>query len=299
MCRIFLALCLTFATAFPIKAARAAVPATPPHSRHFENPYLSLQILPGWTIAPPNQHVGDCCTLTITNGRYVLSINPLFSHASGISGGRFSEILRDQPSVQAVMGDVDLPAGGFECSLTPAADIPVNREITLRNLYTDPAKAKANQYGCHFPVKPSPVWFASFSSGEGPETDYKITLTYDSADINALPHKGSPELAHVLDQVVSMLRTLVLKPPVVITKIVPTSAPPGATVTVNGTGFALTPPPSQSGFSGAPKQRQTRHSSRSQWKIAHLCRPRLDYDHCVSARGNRRERILCCRSARP
>lgn len=239
MCRIFLALCLTFATAFPIKAARAAGPATPPHSRHFENPYLSLQILPGWTIAPPNQHVGDCCTLTITNGRYVLSINPLFSHASGISGGRFSEILRDQPSVQAVMGDVDLPAGGFECSLTPAADIPVNREITLRNLYTDPAKAKANQYGCHFPVKPSPVWFASFSSGEGPETDYKITLTYDSADINALPHKGSPELAHVLDQVVSMLRTLVLKPPVVITKIAPTSGPPGATVTVNGKGFAI------------------------------------------------------------
>ena len=116
MCRIFLALCLTFATAFPIKAARAAGPATPPHSRHFENPYLSLQILPGWTIAPPNQHVGDCCTLTITNGRYVLSINPLFSHASGISGGRFSEILSDQPSVQAVMGDVDLPAGGFEWS---------------------------------------------------------------------------------------------------------------------------------------------------------------------------------------
>ena len=104
----------------------------------------------------------------------------------------------------------------------PAADIPVNGEITLRNLYTDPAKAKANQYGCHFPVKPSPVWFASFSSGEGPETDYKITLTYDSADINALPHKGSPACARPRSGCY-MLRTLVLKPPVVITKIAPTS----------------------------------------------------------------------------
>ena len=239
ICRIFLVLCVAFATALPIKAAHAAGPATPPHSRHFENPYLSLQILPGWTIAPPNQHVGDCCTLTITNGRYVLSINPLFSHASGISGGRFSEILRDQSSVQAVMGDVDEPAMGSECSLMPMPETRVSRAITLQNLYTDPTKAVGNQYGCHFPVKPSPVWFASFFSGEGPETEYKITLTYDSTDINALPRKGSPELAHVLDQVVRMLRTLLLKPPVVITKIVPTSAAPGATVTVNGTGFAL------------------------------------------------------------
>jgi hypothetical protein len=239
MCRIFLALCLGFATALHVQAACAAGPVTPPHSRHFENPYLSLQILPVWTIAPPNQHAGDCCTLTITNGRYVLAINPLFEHASGISGGRFSEILRDQPSVQAVMGDVDLPAGGFECSVSSTPDIRVNSEITLGNLYTDPTKAKGNQYGCRFPVKPSPVWFASFSTGEGPETDYSITLTYDSADINALPRKGSPELAHVLDQVVRMLRTLVLKPPIVITKIAPTSGPPGATVTVDGKGFAL------------------------------------------------------------
>jgi hypothetical protein len=116
MCRIFLALCLAFTSALPIKSARAAGPATPPHSRHFENPYLSLQILPGWTIAPLHQHAGDCCILTITNGRYVLSINPVFTHASGISGGCFSEILRDQPSVQAVMGDVDLPAGALSAA---------------------------------------------------------------------------------------------------------------------------------------------------------------------------------------
>jgi hypothetical protein len=200
---------------------------------------MSLQILPGWSVAPPNQHASESCILTMTKGRFVLAINPLFGHASPVPGGRFSEIIAGQPSAQAVMGDVALPAGGFECSLTPMPKTRVNRAITLGNLYTDPAKAKGNQYGCHFPTKPSPVWFASFSSGEGPESDYNITLTYDSTDVNALPRKDSPELAQVLDRVVRMLRTLVLKSPVVITRIVPTSAPAGATVTVYGHDFAL------------------------------------------------------------
>jgi hypothetical protein len=115
----------------------------------------------------------------------------------------------------------------------------VNRAITLQHLYTDPAKEKGHQYGCHFPAKPSPVWYGSFFGGEGPKIDYKVTLTYDSTDIDGLPRKDSPELVQILHQVVRMLRTFRLKPPVVITKIVPTSAPPGATVEVYGTGLAL------------------------------------------------------------
>ena len=239
MCRIFLVLCIALATVLPMKAAQSAKPAASPHSRHFETPYLSLQILPSWTVAAPRPHVGNCCTLTVTHGRYILAVDPLFDHAGPVAGGRFSEIIGGQPSVQAVMGEVDAPAGGYECSLTPMPETRVNRSITLYNLYTDPAKANVNRYGCHFPEKPLPVWFASFFGGEGPESDYNITLTYDSTDINALPRKDSSELAHVLDQVVRMLQTLVLKPPVVITKVVPTSAPSGATVTVYGHGFAL------------------------------------------------------------
>lgn len=239
MCRIFLFLCFVSATALPLKATQATVPAALPHSRHFENPCMSLRVLRGWTMAPPNPLNGESCHLSVTKGHYVLAIDPIFGHASPVPGGRFNEIVGGQPSVDAVMGDVDLPAGGFECSLTPMPKIWVNRAITLANLYTDPAKAKGNKYGCHFPTEPSPVWFASFVSGEGPQSDYKITLTYDSADINALPRKDSPELAQVLDQVVGMLRTLVFKPPLEITRIVPSSAPAGATVTVYGHGFTL------------------------------------------------------------
>lgn len=232
MFRILAVLYVVAVTALSAQPGHPASPAQAPHSRHFENTYLSLQILPGWTIAPPNPHAQNCCILKLARGRYVLAINPLFGHASGVNGGRMSEIIAGQPNVDAVLGD-DVEDYGVLCA--QSWDIPVTKDITLRNLYIGPGRKSAD---C--PVfAAEPVWFASFFGGEGPESDYNITLTYESTDINALPRKDSPELAQVLDQVVRMLRTLDLKPPVVITKIVPTSAPAGATVTVYGHGFAL------------------------------------------------------------
>ena len=239
MYRILAALSVAVAVILMATCARAALPSTPPSSVQYQSTYLSLQILPGWTVTPPDSATPDCCTLNLTHGRYILAIDPLFAHAGPVTGGRFSEVMNGQPSVQAVMRDVDLPAGGFECSLFPLPTSRVNSAITLRHLYTDPAKAKANQYGCHFPAVGSPVWFGSYFGGQGPETDYAITLIYNSTNINELPRKNSPELALILNQVIRMLRTLHLKPPVVITKVVPASAPPGAIVTIYGTGFTL------------------------------------------------------------
>lgn len=254
MGRIVSIICLAAAAVLPATPAHTAPLSTADHARHFENPYLTLKIFPGWSITPPDPRAADCCVLTITHGHYVLAIDPLFDHAGPIAGGRFSEILNDQPSIQAVRGDVDIPAGGFECSLT--TETRVNRAITLAHLYTDPAKEKDNQYGCHFPTEHVPVWFASFFGGEGPQSDYKITLTYDSADINALPRKDSPELNQVLDEAVRMLRTLHLKPPIVIRKIIPSSAAPGATVTVYGTGFAIPGPRVSAIFTELPNSAQ-------------------------------------------
>lgn len=57
--------------------------------------------------------------------------------------------------------------------------------------------------------------------------------------MNALPKKGSPELQRVLSEVDAMLRTLVMKPPILITSIEPRSAAPGMEVTLRGGGFAL------------------------------------------------------------
>src|SRR5437660_2514368 len=71
-------------------------PQTPnPNSLHasgptvFENKYLKITLSPGWalTVDNPTQH-----SVNITKGEYILQVNPLFGHASGVGGGRFSEV---------------------------------------------------------------------------------------------------------------------------------------------------------------------------------------------------------------
>jgi hypothetical protein len=111
----------------------------------------------------------------------------------------------------------------------------VTKAMTLSNLYTDSSKF---ENGCTFPSSGQPVW-GSYLSGEASESEYSITLTYDTTDVNRLPKKGSPELRHVFSEVVAMLKTLDLKPPLLISKANPPSAPPGATVTIYGSGFSV------------------------------------------------------------
>lgn len=57
--------------------------------------------------------------------------------------------------------------------------------------------------------------------------------------MDQLPQKNSPELQRVFDEVAAMLRTLVLKPPISVSRIAPESGPPGTKVTVYGAGFKL------------------------------------------------------------
>ncbi len=202
--------------------------ASPRMGRIFSNQFLSLTILPGWTARSIDQ------TLELIHGKYTLSINPMFVHASGVTGGRFSEIVAEMPSVTAVMRNVDQPAGGWECSQTDR--MLVTSSISLLNLYTDKSKTGS---GCTFPSDPQPAWFGSLFSGSAPESDYTITLTYDTADVNTLPKRNSAELKSIFSDVVAMLKRLELEPPILITKVDPEAAPPGATVTVHGKGFRI------------------------------------------------------------
>ena len=199
--------------------------------REFENQFLAIQIVPGWTVAPSIDQ-----TLILARGKYLLSINPIFLHASGVIGGRFGEIVSGKKSIDAVMRNVDQPAGGFECAESASKAIAVPKVISLANLYTDSSKA-GNR--CTFPSGRQPVWFGSYFSGQGSESDYAITLSYDTNDVNALPRKGAPELTLVFRQVAQMLKTLQLKAPIIISKVDPDSALPGATVTIYGSGFNL------------------------------------------------------------
>jgi IPT/TIG domain len=206
-------------------------PAEAKAKPEFENQYLKIGLSPGWTMAASGDQV-----LNLIRGKYILSIDPMFTHASGIIGGRFSEFASGKQSIEAVMGNVDQPAGGFECAAMPADAIVVNESLSLANLYTDSSKVGN---GCVFPSSGRPVWFGSVFSGPGSESDYAITLTYSSSEVNALPSKDSLELRRVFGEVREMLETLQLKPPIIISKIDPESSSPGARVTIYGSGFNL------------------------------------------------------------
>jgi hypothetical protein len=215
-----------------LAAIIAAAQPSGSSARTFENSYVKMTILPGWTVtsSPPE--------VKVTQGKYVLIINPIYQHASGVEGGRFGEATSAMPSVNAVRADVEGP-WGTTCALDgPGEDLVINANLSLSNLYTNETKSNVND-GCKFPSDGQSVWFGSLYVGAGSESEYTITLAYDTSDVNELPTKGAPELTQVLNDAKTMLKTLQLKPPLVISGIEPTSALAGAKITVFGSGFNL------------------------------------------------------------
>ena len=198
-------------------------------SHSFENQYVKMTIPPGWTVtsSPPE--------VKVTHGKYVLVINPIYDHASGVEGGRFEEVTAGMSSVEAVRAEVLQPSW----ILCAKSDVAVITEtLSLGNLYTDDTKANVEN-GCKFPADGKTAWFGSYFAGEGSESEYTITLAYDTTDVNELPKKGAPQLTQVLNDAKTMLKTLELKPPIVVSSIEPKSARPGETITVFGSGFNL------------------------------------------------------------
>ncbi len=201
-------------------------------SRTFENQYVKMTILPGWKVAssPPE--------VRVTQGKYVLTINSIYEHASGVEGGRFEEATSGMPSITAVLANVEGP-GGTNCAQSlPDQQMVINAKMSLGNLYTNDTKANVED-GCKFPSDGRSAWFGSLYVGEGSESEYTITLAYDTTDVNQLPKKGTPELTKMLSDTKAMLKTLELKPPIVVTSIEPKSARPGETIKIIGSGFNL------------------------------------------------------------
>src|SRR5690348_14931241 len=98
--RLLIALCLA-ATPVLLAQQRSSLSppeATQPRPGQFENQFLAIQILPGWKVTTSTGQ-----TLTLVKGKYLLSINPIFLHASGVIGGRFGEIVSGKKSFDTVM----------------------------------------------------------------------------------------------------------------------------------------------------------------------------------------------------
>ncbi len=212
-----------------LAAMKVSFAQSPPAmGSHFENEYVRVTIVPGWTVdasSPP--------LVKVAHGNYVLTINPILTHSRAF--GSLEDIASGLPSVEAVMREVD---GPWMTSCAQPGKMIVTSRIQMRPLYTYETKPNVD-YGCKFPSDGKPAWFGSYSMGAGPESEYIIALAYDTNDVNALPKRDSPELRQVLRDVDRMMKTCELKAPIVISRIEPQTAAPGAMVTLYGSGFAL------------------------------------------------------------
>jgi hypothetical protein len=113
--------------------------------KKFENHYLTITILPGWTVEPSVDQ-----NLNIVHGKYHLSVNPIFTHATSVA--RFEQVAVG-PSVEAVTSKLDDPSDSYKCALWPPKKMIVNKAMSLSILYTTASKSDV---GCTFFIPPRP-----------------------------------------------------------------------------------------------------------------------------------------------
>ena len=201
---------------------------------------MKVMIPAGWTAKQASKTVyyGSCagyktdCTtvrktepnpaaVNITKGNYILYINTQASQASGVEGGRFSEIAMGAPSAEAVVTDWPNECGTSEIHPTLVANHP------RVDLYVGPQDERS---WCKVPAGGKTAWFFSYITADNdkgsdgrpyfnyyehisPEggMGYVITMAYDSKDINSLPVKGSASLDVALSEMTDIISTLELK----------------------------------------------------------------------------------------
>src|SRR5215471_10810330 len=160
----------------------------------YENQYMKLVLQPGWTATRPRRIPA---AVNITKGNYILYINTQASQASGVEGGRFSEIGMGAPSVDAVVTTQPSPPCGT------AESTPVFHPHTRVDLYVSKADAKSQDW-CNAPSSGATVWYFSYITDAaggffnfyvpGQNRALVVTMAYRSKIVDSLPIKGSPEL---------------------------------------------------------------------------------------------------------
>ncbi|GEM_PF-3333167 len=189
---------------------------TAPHSgamlltqtKVYENEYMKLSIPEGWTATQSNKNSG---AVNITKGNYILYINTQASQASGVTGGRFSEIAMGAPSADAVIKSYPGPECGKQEKYNAFESY---QRIDLYVSTTDAV------YNCNVP-KSGTVWYFSYltTSKGGYFNYYKddeapglvVTMAYNAKDLNRLPQKGSAELTAALAEMTDIVKTLEVK----------------------------------------------------------------------------------------
>jgi hypothetical protein len=177
----------------------------------YENPYMKVVLLPGWTAKSARR---TPAAVNIAKGNYILYINTQASQASGVEGGRFSEIAMGAPSADAVVTVQPSPPCG-KAESKPAFD-----PHTRVDLYVSKPDSKSEEW-CNAPASGATVWYFSYITDAaggyfnfyvpGQNRALVVTMAYRSKDVDRLPLKGSTELESMLSEMTSIAKSLKIK----------------------------------------------------------------------------------------
>jgi hypothetical protein len=177
----------------------------------YENSHMKVVLLPGWTAKSARR---TPAAVNITKGNYILYINTQASQASGVEGGRFSEIAMGAPSADAVVTVQPSPPCG------KAESRPVFDPHTRVDLYVSKPDSKSEEW-CNAPSSGATVWYFSYITDAaggyfnfyvpGQNRALVVTMAYRSKDVDRLPLKGSAELESMLSEMTSIARSLKIK----------------------------------------------------------------------------------------
>jgi hypothetical protein len=185
-------------------------------SQVYNNQYMRVTIPSGWSA---KQATNNPTALNITKGNYILYIDSRTGQASGIQGGRFSEIAGGAPSADAVT-----TPGNGSCGTSNTTSITTNGTTAQRVDYYVGVNDKTES--CNVPTNGQSVWYFSYiTTGTNgyfneynipnmPNVAWVVTMAYNSKNINSLPVKGSADLNQALTDMTNILKTLKINAPV-------------------------------------------------------------------------------------
>jgi len=198
----------------------------------FEDQYLKIDLQTGWTAKAILRSPG---AVSITKDKYVLYIATQTAQASGVEGGRFSEISMGAKSADAVLIEPPTPPCG------DGKETKINQKILRNDLFVS---SKEKQKYCRTPTNGKSVWYFSYVhnatmggyfnyyriqkntsllltdlkeiksedfGATGEETGWVITMACNSKDINSFPQEGSKGLKSALAEMASMVKSLRIK----------------------------------------------------------------------------------------
>lgn len=177
-------------------------------SKVYENKYMKFTLPAGWAVTLG----ADSSAVNIIKEEYILYINTKAEQASGIDGGRFSEIAIGAPSADAVIATHPSDPCGFSENFSTLVG---QKRI---DLYVN---NKEKQDWCASPSNGETVWYFSYITGStggyfnyykaGEPLSFVITMAYNSKDVNKLPVRGSATLNARLNEMTSIVKTLEIK----------------------------------------------------------------------------------------